>query len=149
VKRSVEVCWDARAVTKGEVLALRLAARAGITAAEANMIDSDGTPVALIRRFDRDPRGGRIGYISAATLLGVDPSDGAEHAYTDIVDALRVHGSDVPRDLEELWRRIAFSILITNVDDHLLNLGFLAAADGRWRLAPAFDLNPFPIAHAS
>jgi serine/threonine-protein kinase HipA len=135
---------DERAVTKGEVLALRLAARAGITAAEARLVDADATPVAVIRRFDRTDDGARIGYISAATLLGVDPSDGADHAYTEIVDALRVHGADVPRDLEELWRRIAFSILITNVDDHLLNLGFLATPDGRWRLSPAFDINPFP-----
>lgn len=135
---------DERAVTKGEVLALRLAARAGITSAEARLVDAGGTPVALIRRFDRDAAGHRIGYISAATLLGVDPSEGADHAYTEVVDAMRVHGADVPRDLDELWRRIAFSILITNVDDHLLNLGFLAAPNGRWRLAPAFDLNPFP-----
>ena len=135
---------DERAVTKGEVLALRLAARAGITAAEARLVDAGGTPVALIRRFDRARDGTRIGYISAATLLGVDPADAAVHTYTEVVDALRIHGSDVRRDLEELWRRIAFSILITNVDDHLLNLGCLSESDGRWRLAPAFDLNPFP-----
>jgi serine/threonine-protein kinase HipA len=46
--------------------------------------------------------------------------------------------------VEELWRRIAFSILITNVDDHLHNHGFLHVDRGKWRLAPAFDVNPFP-----
>lgn len=46
--------------------------------------------------------------------------------------------------MEELWRRIAFSIQITNVDDHLLNHGFLHVSRGQWRLSPAFDLNPFP-----
>src|SRR5207244_5600222 len=44
----------------------------------------------------------------------------------------------------ELWRRITFSILITNVDDHLMNHGFLHVHRGQWRLAPAFDINPFP-----
>ena len=44
--------------------------------------------------------------------------------------------------LDELWRRIAYSILITNTDDHLMNHGFLYAGHGRWRLAPAFDVNP-------
>jgi hypothetical protein len=39
---------------------------------------------------------------------------------------------------------MAYSILITNVDDHLHNHGFLHAERGLWRLAPAFDLNPFP-----
>src|SRR5262249_8392724 len=101
-------------------------------------------PVVLIRRFDRPDRGGRVMYVSAATMLGVGPRDPGEHAYTEIVDALRTHGAAARADIEELWRRIASSILITNVDDHLLNHGFLHVARGQWRLAPAFDLNPFP-----
>ena len=135
---------DERAVTKGEVLAMRLATAAGIQAAEARLVDSDDVPVALIRRFDRPDGGGRLLYTSAATMLGAEPSDPGEHDYTEIVDALRVHGADAQADIDELWRRIAFSILITNVDDHLLNHGFLHAGHGQWRLAPAFDLNPFP-----
>jgi serine/threonine-protein kinase HipA len=135
---------DERSVTKGEVLAMRLARAAGIDAADARLVDSDGVPVAVIRRFDRADGGGRLLYVSAATMLGAEPSDPGEHDYTEIVDALRVHGADAQKDVEELWRRIAFSILITNVDDHLRNHGFLHANHGQWRLAPAFDLNPFP-----
>jgi serine/threonine-protein kinase HipA len=85
-----------------------------------------------------------LAYVSAATMLGVDPADPGEHAYTELVDALRRHGSQPAADIEELWRRVAFSILITNVDDHLMNHGFLHVGSGRWRLAPAFDVNPFP-----
>ena len=83
-------------------------------------------------------------YVSAATMLGADPGDPGEHSYTELLDALRQHGSQPAADSEELWRRIAFSILITNVDDHLLNHGFLHVDRGQWQLAPAFDLNPFP-----
>ena len=135
---------DDRAVTKGEVLALLLARESGINAAEARLVDSDGSSVALIRRFDRPDDGGRLMYISAATMLGVDTSDGSEHSYTEIVDALRQNGAQPQTDIEELWRRIAFSILITNVDDHLHNHGFLHTQLGQWTLAPAFDINPFP-----
>lgn len=135
---------DDRAVTKGELLALRLARGSGINAAEARLVDSDGSPVTLIRRFDRPNGGGRLMYISAATMLGADTGDGSEHAYTEIVDALRQHGFRPQADIEELWRRIAFSILITNVDDHLHNHGFLHSQQGQWVLAPAFDVNPFP-----
>ena len=60
------------------------------------------------------------------------------------MDALRVNGATPQSDIEELWRRMAFSVLITNVDDHLHNHGFLHANCGQWRLAPAFDINPFP-----
>lgn len=134
---------DERAVTKGEVLAMQLAVEAGITAAEASLIDSDGAPVALIRRFDRTADG-RVPYVSAATMLGAEPDDPSDRTYTEIVEALRIYGAAPREDVEELWRRIAFSILITNVDDHLRNHGFLHASGALWRLAPAFDINPFP-----
>lgn len=132
---------DERAVTRGEVLALHLARRAGIHAAEARIVMSDDVPVAVIRRFDRTG-GGRIPYVSAATLMGVGSTE--EHTYTEMVDAIRVSGAAVQQDVEELWRRIAFSILVNNVDDHLHNHGFLHVQHGTWRLAPAFDVNPFP-----
>jgi len=135
---------DERAITKAEVLAMRLALEAGIQAAEARVIDGDGAPVALIRRFDRPDAGGRLMYASAATLIEAEPDDPGEHAYTEIVDAMRRHCVSPQTDIDELWRRIAFSILITNVDDHLRNHGFLHVARGQWQLAPAFDLNPFP-----
>ncbi len=135
---------DQRAVTKGEILALHLAAKAGIDAAQARLVDSGGLFVALIRRFDRRTDGTRIPYMSAATLLGLNRDDQEQHTYTEIVDALRIHGSDTQRDIDELYRRIAFSILINNVDDHLHNHGVLHVGSGLWRLAPAFDINPFP-----
>jgi serine/threonine-protein kinase HipA len=83
-------------------------------------------------------------YVSAATLLGVERGAAGNHTYSEIVDALRQHGAATQADTEELWRRIAFSILINNVDDHLHNHGFLHVEAGRWRLSPAFDINPFP-----
>jgi serine/threonine-protein kinase HipA len=135
---------DERAVTKGEVLAMTLAKVAGLNVAAARIVDGDGVPVALIRRFDRTLDGRRLMYVSAATLLGVESAGALEHSYAEIVDALRVNGAAAQADIEELWRRMAFSILITNVDDHLHNHGFLHAERGLWRLAPAFDLNPFP-----
>lgn len=132
---------DDRAVTKGEVLALRLAALAGIDAASARVIDSDGAAVALIRRFDR-AAGGRLAYLSATSMLQASRIE--DHSYTEIADRIISVATDVNRDLAELWRRIVLNMLITNVDDHLSNHGFLYVGNGQWRLAPAFDLNPFP-----
>lgn len=133
---------DTRAVTRGEVLALRLAQRAGIDAAEARIVDLEGVPVAVIQRFDRDVAHARIPYISAATLL--EASREEERAYTEIADAIRAHGREPKRDVQQLFRRMLFNLLITNVDDHLQNHGLLHVEHGLWRLAPAFDLNPFP-----
>ena len=68
-------------VTKGEVLAMGLARDAGITTADARLVFSDGTPVALIRRFDRGATG-RIPYVSAATMLQAESNDAIVHTCT-------------------------------------------------------------------
>ncbi len=135
---------DRHAVTTGEVLALHLAAAAGIHAAEARVVKSDDQAVALIRRFDRTADGRRIFAVSAATLMGVERGASGDHTYAEMVDTIRQYGAAAQEDITELFRRIAFSILITNVDDHLWNHSFLHTEAGQWRLAPAFDVNPFP-----
>jgi len=133
---------DTRSVTRGEVLALQLAAKAGIIAAAAQIVGLGEVPVAVIRRFDRDQDGARIPYQSAASLLQASRQE--DRSYTEIADAIRAHGHAPTQDLRQLWRRMLFNLLITNVDDHLQNHGFLHAEHGLWRLAPAFDINPFP-----
>ena len=133
---------DDRSVPHGEVLAMTLAAAAGIDVAEATLLDVTGQPVSLITRFDRD-RNRRIPFISAMTLLGL--SDGDDAAYTDIADVIRMYSSGPTEDLHELWRRIVFNVMVGNLDDHLRNHGFLYDRDNRWRLSPAYDLNPVPV----
>ena len=133
---------DERGVTRGEVLALRLAKQAGIDSATARIVMVQDQPVAMIRRFDRTPEQNRIPYISGATLLQANRDD--EHSYTEIVDVMRSKCENFVDDARQLWRRLVFNHLITNVDDHLQNIGFLYCGNNQWRLSPAFDLNPFP-----
>ncbi len=132
---------DDRSIPHGEVLAMTLAAAAGIDVAGAALLDVAGRPVSLITRFDRD-RDRRIPFVSAMTLLGAD--DGDEATYTDMADVIRIHSSAPTADLHELWRRIVFNVMIGNLDDHLRNHGFLHDRDDKWRLSPAYDLNPVP-----
>jgi serine/threonine-protein kinase HipA len=132
---------DTRSYAMGEVLANRLAQMAGIQVPEARLIDVDGDKIALFRRFDRTPTG-RKHFISGYTMIGGNRDE--EHTYTEMTDALRRYGNNPDRDLHELWRRLVFNILITNVDDHLNNHGFLHIEHGKWILSPAYDINPFP-----
>jgi serine/threonine-protein kinase HipA len=133
---------DERSVTRGEVLAMRLAKLAGIDSAPVRIVMLQDQPVAIIRRFDRTPEQNRIPYISGATLLQARRDD--EHSYTEIIDVMRAKCENFIDDARQLWRRLVFNHLITNVDDHLQNIGFLYSGKNQWRLAPAFDLNPFP-----
>ncbi|MCY3879970.1 MAG: type II toxin-antitoxin system HipA family toxin [Rhodobacteraceae bacterium] len=133
---------DDRSIPHGEILAMTLAAAAGINVAQATLLDVAGRPVSLITRFDRD-KDRRIPFISAMTLLGL--SDGDEGTYTDIADVIRMYSSAPTKDLHELWRRIVFNVMVGNLDDHLRNHGFLYDNDNKWRLSPAYDLNPVPL----
>jgi serine/threonine-protein kinase HipA len=72
---------------------------------------------------------------------GQDAGDGV--SYVELADLLMRLGSNTSADLEQLWRRIVFSIGVSNTDDHLRNHGFMLEATG-WALAPAYDMNPDP-----
>ena len=131
------------ATEKMEVATQKLAASVGISACEARVFGTkDFDPVALIKRFDRTPDGKRLHYVSARTLLDTDPAVGS--SYTEIAMAIREYVRNPVQQLQELFRRVAFTILVSNVDDHLMNHGFLHVGGGKWRLSPMFDVNPAP-----
>jgi serine/threonine-protein kinase HipA len=97
----------------------------------------------MTKRFDRTPDGRRKHFASAMTMLGY--SDGIDHtagaSYLEIAEFLMKDGSNVKADLEELFKRIVFSICVSNCDDHLRNHGFILSSTG-WELSPAYDINP-------
>lgn len=128
-------------VTLWEAVALTLARQAGIPTPEWRVESIADRSVMLLHRFDR--RGNtRIPFLSAMSLLNA--ADNEQHSYMEIADALRQYGAKADEDCAQLWRRIVFSILVSNTDDHLRNHGFLYETNG-WRLSPAYDLNPTPI----
>jgi len=126
-----------------ESVALTLAASAGIAVAQNRVERIGNDKVALVvRRFDREGAA-RIPFLSAMSALSA--ADYEPHSYLEIAEALRRYGSAPKKDLEQLWRRIVFNVLISNTDDHLRNHGFLYAGPAGWRLSPAYDMNPVPI----
>ena len=136
---------DTRPVERAEVAILKLAGMCGLRAAEARLeLRESDSPIALVRRFDR--RGeARVPYMSARSALDRQRDEGG--FYTDIAEVIRQISSKPADDLHELWRRIVFTILVSNSDDHLKNHGFIYAGSDRWRLSPAFDINPSPLRH--
>src|SRR5256885_2328981 len=132
---------DETNVVLWEALALRLSRKAGIKVPFWSVETISRKSVLILERFDRLNKR-RIPFLSAMSMLGA--KDNETHSYLEIVDALRQHGATPKADMEALWRRIVFSILISNTDDHLRNHGFLYAGSDGWRLSPAYDLNPVP-----
>jgi serine/threonine-protein kinase HipA len=130
--------WD---VMRWERVALELARASGIHVSDSALHVIDGKPVLVVRRFDRI-MGRRVGYVSAMTML--EATDGDHGSYLEIADVIERLSPDATEDVRELWRRAAFSVLVSNFDDHLRNHGFLRLSSAGWSLSPAFDLNPDP-----
>ncbi|WP_195651898.1 type II toxin-antitoxin system HipA family toxin [Bacteroides caccae] len=121
-----------------------LAIKVGINAATTKVLTTgEKYHTLLSKRFDRSQEGKRIHFASAMTLLGLEDGDNATngHGYLDMVDFILQNCTDVERNLQELYRRVAFNICIGNSDDHFRNHGFLLTAKG-WTLSPAYDMNP-------
>lgn len=125
-----------------EEVALRLAERAGIVTPHHKLINVAGRAVLLSRRFDR-AGSARIPFLSAMSLT--DSIDGEPGSYPEIVDEIARHGAQAKVDSAALYRRMAFNVLVSNVDDHLRNHGFLRLGRNGWSLSPIYDLNPTPI----
>lgn len=125
-----------------EHIALSLAAQAGISTPRHELLRVGDQPVLISWRFDR-AGAVRIPFLSAMSML--QARDGERASYPEIVDSLVQHGARTQADSVELFRRMLFNILISNVDDHLRNHGFLWSGRSGWSLAPVYDLNPTPV----
>lgn len=129
-----------------EFWAHKMARVAGIEVPQMRLLTLPGQKyhTLLSKRFDRDGEQ-RIHFASAMTLCGLQ--DGADattgNGYLDIVDVIVGNAgfADPQSALEQLYRRVAFSICIRNHDDHFRNHGFLLTEKG-WIWSPAYDLNP-------
>ncbi|KAA6347342.1 hypothetical protein EZS27_005201 [termite gut metagenome] len=129
-----------------EMVVNELAQKMGITVTQAIVKKYNSKHhTYLTKRFDRANNGKRIHFASAMTLLGytdgADAQDGI--SYLELVEFITQNGANVKEDLTELFKRIVFSIAVSNTDDHLRNHGFILTKAG-WILSPAYDINPNP-----
>ena len=134
---------DDKDVAAWEMITNQMAIASGLDVAEGKLLKFNNKNHSyLTKRFDRTAAGERIHFASAMTLLGhIDGEDAAGASYLELMEFISRHGAAVENDLEELWRRIVFSICVKNTDDHLRNHGFLLTDKG-WLLSPAYDINP-------
>ena len=129
--------YDRRNMGAWECVMMRLAREAGITVPDFDLVNGS---IFVSRRFDRTAGLGRRHYFSSRALLGAAKSREAR-SYLEIIMLIERLSQNRQADVEELYARIAFKMMIGDGDDHLRNHGFLLTDDG-WHLSPAFDINP-------
>lgn len=135
---------DTYNVVKGEYVAMRLAAMAGLDVAPVVLERVQGKEVLLVERFDRTPTAGgwhRKALVSALTILGLDEMMARYASYEDLAEVIRHRFTSPKATLHELFGRIVFNILCGNTDDHARN--HAAFWDGTYlTLTPAYDICP-------
>lgn len=128
---------------------LNLAKKCGLNVAENKITSVAEKQVLLVKRFDRERVAEgycRYRMVSALTLLKSDddPTVRENWSYLLLADEIRRISGDPKEDLRELFSRICFNALISNLDDHPRNHAILAR-NKVWRLSPAYDLTPAPV----
>jgi serine/threonine-protein kinase HipA len=128
---------------------LRLARRCGINVAESRIETVGGKDVLLIKRFDREKID--AGYLRARMISGLtvlradeDPNLRTRWSYVILAEELRRIVAEPQKDARELFRRMCFNAMISNLDDHPRNHAFIARNQD-WALSPAYDLTPSPV----
>lgn len=129
-----------------EYVVYQMALDAGINMAESKVLAiGSHHHIFLTKRFDREDDGKRLHFTSAMTQLQYFDGNDDGASYLELAEFLIQNGSNTQEDLEQLWTRVLFNIMVSNSDDHLRNHGFIFDTTG-WRLSPAYDINPTPNA---
>jgi len=135
---------DTYSVVKGEFIAMRMAALAGLNVAPVRLTKSLGKDVLLIERFDRQKSGkgwSRRILVSALTMLELDEIMAAHASYPELAELIRARFTDPKKTLHELFARMTFNILVGNTDDHARNHAAFWNGD-QLTLSPAYDICP-------
>lgn len=117
----------------------KMAHAAGITMTECRLLEENSRRHFMTRRFDRGPDGSKRHLQSLAALAHYDFNQAGANSYEQALQVVRSLGLSMEA-VEEQFRRLAFNVVARNQDDHVKNIAFLMGRDGRWELAPAFDL---------
>ncbi len=132
---------DDRNISAWEMTVHDLAVACQLDTPEAMYKEIDGRGVFLSKRFDREGTK-RIHTASAMTMLGL--TDGTEEGdYLSVAEFIRANCSRANENMEELWKRMVFSVIVNNTDDHLRNHSFILK-NNDWTLSPVYDVNPDP-----
>ena len=116
-----------------------MAREAGIEMEDCRLHEEGGRAHFMTRRFDREPRGGKLHMQSLGAMMHFDFNVAGAYAYEQAMRTIR-HLELPAEDIEQQVRRAFFNVLARNQDDHVKNIAFLMGRDGLWRLSPAFDI---------
>lgn len=116
----------------------KMALDAGINMMECRLYSIDGENHFMTKRFDRD-NGKKIHMLSLGALAHISYKEPCLCSYELAAQYMKELNIST-KEIEQFYRRLVFNCLAVNQDDHVKNVSFLMDRNGRWRLAPAYDV---------
>ena len=107
---------------------------------ECRLLEENGRRHFMTRRFDRLADGRKLHMQSLGALAHFDYNHAGAYSYEQAFLAIRQLALPMAA-MEEQFRRMIFNVVARNQDDHVKNIAFLMDQEGRWTLAPAFDVS--------
>ena len=132
-----EITDNPRGIGNIEYAYHKMATACGISMSECRLLSEGDCNHFMTRRFDRTLSGEKIHMQTAAAIAHLDRD--VRHSYEELFGVLHRLGLHY-KDSEQLYRRMVFNVIARNHDDHTKNFSFLMDREGRWSLAPAYDL---------
>lgn len=111
----------------------------GIEMAECRLLEDSGRAHFMTKRFDRSESGERHHMQTLCGIAHMDYNDPLSYGYEDAFEVMRILRLPYP-DAEQMFRRMVFNVMARNQDDHTKNISFLMNKQGKWKLAPAYDV---------
>lgn len=131
---------DGPEYTKIEYAYHLMAKVAQIEMSQCRLYEENGKHHFMTRRFDRDVHtGDKIHMQSLGAIAHYDYNQPGAYSYEQAANIIYKLGMG-QNEVEKLYRRMVFNVMACNRDDHVKNISFLMNRDGRWQLAPAYDI---------
>jgi serine/threonine-protein kinase HipA len=122
-----------------EYVYYKMAIACGIEMSESRLLTENGRYHFMTRRFDRMENNEKIHTQSLCGLAHFDFNSPGAYAYEQLFQTMRT--LRLPYSAaEQVFRRMTFNVVARNQDDHTKNFSFLMDKNGKWNLAPAYDM---------
>jgi serine/threonine-protein kinase HipA len=123
------------AIAVNEFVCMSIGREAGLETPEFWL--SDDHRLFVMRRFDLDAKGQRLGMEDFSVLMGRPGDRKYRGSYGALMKAASLYGVDVDR----LYEQVVLSVLVGNGDAHLKNFAVIyESTAGPYRLSPVYDV---------
>lgn len=130
-------------VSKGygrvEMAYYKMATDFGIDMMESRLIEEKHRVHFMTKRFDRVGRNQKVHTQTLCALQHYDFANITSYSYEQVFQTMRLLRLTYA-EAEQMYKRMVFNVVARNCDDHTKNFAFLMDTQGKWKLAPAYDI---------